>query len=47
MSRARATNIPPDVYVAIARDPELFDDKLAEWNIRRTAAEEAEARSRG
>jgi hypothetical protein len=41
--RDRATDIPPDVYVAIARDPEGFDRKLDEWEKRRAAAVEAEA----
>jgi hypothetical protein len=40
--RDRATDIPPDVYVAIARDPETFDRKLDEWEARRTAAIAAE-----
>ena len=42
VARARATDIPPDVYVAIARDPKLFDAKLDEWEKRRKAAVDAE-----
>ena len=38
---ARATDIPPNVYIAIARDPEAFDAKLGEWNKRCTDAQEA------
>ena len=43
---ARATDIPPDVYVAIARDPKAFDAKLAEWDKRRTDAQKAEGIAR-
>jgi hypothetical protein len=40
--RDRATDIPPDVYVAIARDPVRFDEQLFEFDRRRRALEDAQ-----
>ncbi len=43
MKRGVAADIPPDVYVAIARDPKQFERMLGEWEKRRAAAVEAVA----
>ena len=43
MKRGVAADIPPDVYVAIARDSKQFERMLGEWEKRRAAAVEAEA----
>ena len=41
-TRTAGASLPNDVMIALARDPALFDEKMAEWDKRRNAAVEAE-----
>ena len=43
-TRAGGAGIPPDVYIAIAVDPDALDKQLDDWNQCKAKAEEAEAR---
>ena len=44
-SRRAEVNVPYDVMAAIATDPAAFTAKVEDWNARRSAALEAEARA--
>ena len=41
-TRTAGASLPNDVMIALARDPALFDEKMAEWDKRRNAAVDAE-----